>query len=337
MDRNPDAERTLMVRSQICLFVLLGVLLLAQPVSIFIGNSMLQRFEAGNDTRSQWSRYVGQTPAPDVLFVGDSRIRADVDVGAISRSLSQKTGHRVGVAKLGISGAAPAFLDALLYRVAHTQQRPRDVVLAISEYQLNANYNPDPTSDFWQVSSPDVGYLVRAVQLDPNRGRLIRGWFVPVFANAQVIVQGVQCFIQERSGVKVCSQASRFPEDQVMNPVIEDYILGLYRDLHLHDYRLSQAKLAYLSQAIGYLRAAKIRVHLVIMPIYKIDGLNTTGYTKFENAIRRLAAEEGIGLTDLHHQMQADLSRWGDPSHLNHSGASEFGRELAAIPSPYLQ
>jgi hypothetical protein len=149
---------------------------------------------------------------------------------------------------------------------------------------------------------------------------------VPVFANAQVIVQGVQCFIQELGGVKVCSQASRFPEDQVINPVIEDYILGLYRDVHLHDYEVSETKLSYLRQAIGYARAAKIRVALVIMPVYKIDALNPVGYGKFENAIRRLADEEGIDLADLHQQMQGDLSRWGDPSHLNHSG----GRRIRA-------
>jgi len=303
----------------------------AQAVSGAIAESTLRKLESGQDTGSQWRRYEAAPKGMDILFVGDSRVRADVDIDAIDRQLSAKSGRSVHGAKLGISSAVPALLDAILYQVAHRSPRPREIVLAVSEYQFNENFNPDPTADFWQITSFDPGYLSIALRLDPNRGRLARGWLVPVFANSPVIVQGVQCLIQNFEGTQLCSQVSRFPEDHLMTADDEHYILGVYRDVDLYRYGFSNTKLSYLRDGIASVRRAGVRVQLVTLPVYKIDAIDPEAYAQFQKQIADLAATAGIDYTDLHNAMQLRPEMWGDPSHLNHRGARELANQLAML------
>jgi hypothetical protein len=334
-DQVPDGkswdDEVLAARARTSLLVLLVTFLLVQPLTIALGSLVAQRLEAGKDTQTQWRQFVGETRPPDVLFIGDSRVRADVDATTISRLLSAHAGHSMRSARLGISGASPAFIDTLLYQVTRAQAKPRRIVLAVSEYEFNANYNPDPSYDLWQISSFDPGFISLAIRRDPNPGRLIRGWLVPAFANAQLITQGAQCVVQRIHGIDLCSQMSRFPEDQVMTPAAEDYILGLYRELHLANYTFSEQKLAYLREALQKASAAGIPVHLVILPVYKIDALNPAAYQRFLAALAELAAQQGVHVTDLHQDMQHDLTFWGDPSHLNHAGAGALASRLAIV------
>ncbi len=324
-------DQRLRASARTSLLVLLVIFLLLQPLCIAIGGVVAQRLEAGRDTQTQWRQFVRDVKPVDVLFIGDSRVRADVDVTTISQLLSSQAGKPVRAAKLGISGASPAFVDMLLYQVTHLRTKPRNIVVAVSEYEFNANYNPDPSYDVWQISSFDPGFVSLAVRRDPNPGRLIRGWLVPAFSNAQLIAQGAQCVVQRIQGAQLCSQASRFPEDQLMTPAAEDYILGLYRDLHLAHYAFSEEKLGYLREALHYARTVGIPVHLVVLPVYKIDGLNPSGYQRFQTEVRHLAVDQGINITDLHQDMQQDLTLWGDPSHLNHAGARELASSLAIV------
>src|SRR6266849_6379900 len=94
------------------------ILVVSQPLSMLVGTSYLERWGSAGNAYNQWSAYRAH-PAPEVLFVGDSRVRLDIDVGALSRTMG------ITVGSIGIDAAKPHLLEALIARIADAPSRPR--------------------------------------------------------------------------------------------------------------------------------------------------------------------------------------------------------------------
>src|SRR5437667_11018791 len=92
------------------LWVLVVVLVVVQPLSMLLGTSYLQRWGSPGNAYNQWTAYRAG-PVPEILFLGDSRVRLDVDTAALARALS------VSVASIGIDAAKPELLEALAERI----------------------------------------------------------------------------------------------------------------------------------------------------------------------------------------------------------------------------
>ncbi len=314
--------------ARVALFVLLAIAILAQPVSSLIAKPTLEWLNTGTDTWTIWASYAA-APAPDVLFVGDSRVRQDVDVAAISRDLSSGQRNKVNVSKLGISNADPTLLDALISRVVHRASRPRTIVLALSEFGFNASYQPDRTADYWQLSyPPDPGFTQVALSHDPNRSRLLAGWAVPFVAHAPILAQGVQCHLHPSPA---CTPGAHIHTDQ-MTQAERDLIIEYYVDLFLFDFQWSATELRDLAAATEQVRAAGMRLAFAILPINGIAEISPPLYSDYLVHMQAAASAQHAPLTDMHAAVtESDWSLWVDPSHLNDNGAAVIAPQLAAV------
>ena len=320
-----DRERVL---AQVALLVLLAIAIVAQPASSVIAKPTLQWLDYGTDTWTIWSDYAA-TSAPDVLFVGDSRVRQDVDVTAISRDLSGGPRHKVRVSKVGISNADPALLDALIYRVLHRPNKPKTIVLGLSEFGFNANYQPDRTDDYWQLSyPPDPGFATVAMSHDPHLMRLLAGWTVPLVAHSPILAQGVQCKLHPSPA---CTQAAHLHTAH-MTQAERDLIIDYFVNLYLLDFQWSPTELRYLASTAEEIRAAGVRLAFVILPINGIAEIFPTLYSDYLIRMHAIASGQHTPLTDMHATVtESDWSLWVDPSHLNDNGATSIAPQLATV------
>lgn len=321
-----DLEKVFAQRS---LVVLLVIALAAQPASSYIAKNVLGHIDQGTDTWSLWSTYASN-PAPDVLFVGDSRVRQDVDTSAIARALSLDSGQPTSVAKIGISNADAAMLDTVVYRVMAASVRPRTVVIAVSEFAFNENYQPDRTADYWQLSSPfDLGFMELALRRDrAHEARLSAGWAVPLVANAPIVAEGVQCWLRPDP---TCTPAAHL-EVSRMSPEERSLVLSYYADLYLRDFVFSAVELADIESAARRVQSGGSHLALVILPVNGIVELDPHLYAEYLVRIQAMAASMRAPLVDMHASVpEADWSLWVDPSHLNRAGAAHIANALAQV------
>lgn len=310
------------------LLVLLAIAVVLQPTAIALGRQTLAALGAGADTYGLWDGYVSRARAPDVLFVGDSRVRADIDTAGIAELLS-KPGD--AVSKLGISNGQPAFLGALVERVLDRPTKPRLVVYGLSEFQFNDRLTLDATADYWAISEPiSVKHIERAITRSTDRGRLLRGWAIPALANDRVLWLGVNCWWERRRAPDACTDPARFAT-HLMTATDEATILEMYRQ-DLRDYQHSTTQEHYLTELITAAQTQGVTVALMIPPVWGIDELYPGLYDAYLARMETIAKRHGVGLLDLHTAIRNDRTSWADPSHLNVVGA----RALAPMLSRFV-
>ena len=311
------------------LWVLGAVLVAVQPLSMLLGTSYLQRWGSPGNAYNQWIAYRDQA-VPEILFIGDSRVRLDVDTDALSRDLSAP------VASIGIDAAKPAILEALAERIADGPTTPRVVVIALSEYQLNASWDQNPesggahTNYFWQISGPpDPRYLAAALRIDPERGRLLAGWTVPLLANYSVIVQGLQCDVAALRHRNDCADEYA-DRDRIMDDSVRQRWEPIVRDGYLGSYAVSSALADAAVNAATTLAAHNIAVRFVILPVYRAERLVPDAYARFREGVSGIAQAAGAQLIDLHALYDDKPELFFDPNHLTRSGARDLATRLVA-------
>lgn len=317
------------IEARRALWVLAGVLLIAQPLSLLLGTSYLQRWGSPGNAYNQWTTYNAH-PTPDVLFIGDSRVRLDIDTNELSRSLS------ASVASIGIDAAKPEFLEALTERIAAAPATPRTVVIALSEYQLNASWDAKAdsgglqTNYFWQISGPpDARYIATALRLDPERGRLLAGWTVPLLANYSVIVEGFRCDIAALRRRNDCADEYT-DRDRVMDEAVRRRWEPIVRDGYLGSYEVSVAQAASAIRAARALLDRGIAVRFVILPVYRAEALAPAAYARFRERAASIASAVGARFIDLHSTYDDRPEIFFDSNHLTRRGARELAGVLAS-------
>ena len=310
--------------TKLTIAVILAALVALQLASVPLGHYYASRIEGiapGSVTYVQWSDYTAEAKAPDVLFVGDSRAFTDVDETELAALMNASQSTHLRVGKFGINGADAAVLEALIYRVMSRPSHPRLIVYALAEFQFNANYGRDFTSDYWQMSDPpDSGYLGEALRLDADRGRFIRGLLAPAIANLPLITQGVACDIGRIRPVPGC----RFGGTQ--NPTA---FRAEFKQTYLHDFQYSDQEERYVSEAIARIREPGTVVAFVIFPTDGIDTVDPAAYATFQGRTAALAARENVPMLDMHADVPDQPGLWADLLHLTKTGRALITQKLA--------
>lgn len=307
--------------------IFVATLIAAQPLSMLLGTSYLQRWGSPGNAYNQWTAYLSR-PAPDVLVIGDSRVRLDVDASALSRAIGAR------VSTIGIDAVKPVFLEGLIERVVASPAGPREVVIALSEYQLNATWGADAASGgpqtnyFWQVSGPiDPSYLVTAIRDDEERGRLVAGWAVPLFANYAVIVGGVRCDLAalRRRTDCVDDYADR---DRIMDAATLARWGPITRDGYLGRFSPATDQANAILRTAARLRDRGIAVRFLVLPVYRVEALAPDAYKAFVAVARDLALRAGTNLIDLHSRYDDRADLFFDPNHLTRAGSAQLVEQL---------
>lgn len=332
-------------RATAALLVLLVLLIAGQFAGVSLAHSYAYRISGVASTYWQWSNYLAN-PA-DVLFVGDSRAREDVDTAAIQSAVWADLGKRLSVGKLGFDSAEPRDLLGMMYRVTNLARRPKVVLYAFSEYQFSG-YTSDPTYDFWSMVAPfDPGFIHLTFDIDVgNQQRLLTGFVSPLNANLTVLETGAPCtvhdlkrFLAEHSPLKLsgaldalgyCDTPPGFAQ-LTMTPQSRDVVYAQYRQIFADNYSFSETQASYVKQAVAMARAAGIQVAFFVPPEYHFEDLNPAAYMDFQSRTTQLASEMGVKRYDFHTEFGNSPELWSDPAHLNRAGTAAFVPQLAAM------
>ncbi|HEY1421097.1 MAG TPA: hypothetical protein VGG90_10355 [Candidatus Dormibacteraeota bacterium] len=340
------------------LIILAALAVLIQPVSIPAGHYLYSRLESGTDIYSQWRAYAS-APAPDILFLGPSESRTDVDVGGLSSDLSSLAGRRVSVKAMGIGAAQPALLDIVMYRVMAQTTRPKVVVLTLEAPMFNANAvcrecGRDPlTSDIWQLSSTiDPGYYSLAFQNDPNRAELATGLALPSIAyypsigalecpivnRMRRLFQAARPMPWELQQATPCEVGAAARPNHEMTAAQADGLVAVYQADFVAHYSLSDQLMADERDMVGRARAGGAQVVFLEPPFHSsIRSSDAAAAGQFPGAARALAQVLAVPVVDLGAAVPDDPQLWFDPLHLNVKGARLFAPLLAQTLNPQLK
>ena len=322
----------------IVIVALVAFNVIAYPLGLFSLGQLLE-----GSTAAEWQKYVAGT-APDVLFLGDSRTRLDIQAPQFTAALSQLERRPIRVGRIGISSGRPEFFEAVAYRVMALPVRPKAVVIGLSEWQFNATYGVDFSSDYWQLSWPvDPGYLKFSYLLDGETRRpgLTRDYLLPGLVDAHVMGEEARCLIlnplpktllaKQAEWTGQTCQTAGDDVNSVMDDAMEKEIRDAYQGAHLNNYRVSQEELRHLSNVVARFRDAGIRVTFVNLPMYFIETINPAAYVLFNSAINEFSNDLGVPFLDLHEEMRSNRADWRDPSHLTRSGALKWTPHFADV------
>ena len=324
------------IQARRSLLLLAAMLVVAQPLSALAGRHYLASWGSAGNPYNQWSAYA-DGPAPEVLYLGDSRVREDVDADEIARVLSAASPGSRPVASIGIDAAKPTFLRAVAEQVRSMPRPPRVVVLAVSDFQLNASWDRSgdsggsQTNYFWQLGSPfDPGYAATALNMDDERGRLLAGWAVPLLANYPVIVSGARCDLSAFRGQITCVD-----EYRDRSRVMDDDALARWRRIiaeqYLGNFAASDRQIGAMESTIRDLKESGVAVRVVVLPVYRVEEIDAVAFKTYMSAVEVLASSSGVELTDLHSLFDATPAYFADPNHLNARGSKAIAPYLAGI------
>jgi hypothetical protein len=344
----PDLER----RARAALLVLVVVAVAIQPIAVQVANYSLRNVYAGTDTHSQWT-YYRTHPVPEVLFIGPSNARMDVDVTLLTRILSSRAGRHVSVGKLGISAEQPTFLEALTYRVMNLPSRPRLVVFTVAAAMFNPTFHCPAcvssdllTLDLWQISEPfDAGFMKLAAALDPRWPWLLTGWVLPAVGYYPQEAAAVQCPVVKAGrhlyrGWQVqpppvlvqptaCDLGVHPLPDEVMSTQKRAAVNELYLSQFVGNYQFSPVLAERFRHVVSIARKAGARAMLATLPEFGLSDVAPAAHAKFWVGITALTDELSIGHVNLSSALNDQPDLWTDPMHLNLSGAARLAPALA--------
>lgn len=342
-------------RARQSLRALVAIVILSQPVGPSLDAWAVTRLQDGADIGAQWAHYRSE-PIPDVLFIGPSNARTDVDTVEISRLLSQRRGRVIRVGKLGATAESPAFMDALLYRVLELPKRPSMIVISVAAPLFNRGFRCPRclkrllAVDLFQISQPyDATFMARAWSLaGEERDLLALAWFLPTIAGVPVVTAAARCDLTDAgrwlarkvrptvplflSAPTPCELGAHPSSTDQWAQTDEQIRLGLeeqYQTEVMHDYSFSTDQANHLMTMVGMTRASGATVSFLQYPHYWLEDLAPQGEQIFQAHIRDLAADVGVPMFNFSTRLRSDESLWADPLHLNGRGATALAPMLA--------
>jgi len=338
------------------LWILAMVILIVQPASIPIGHWLNSVARTGTDPHSVWERYASN-PVPDVLLIGASSARADIDEPALASELSNAAGRNITVEKMGFAGQTPLFLDALMYRIMERPQHPAVIIVVVVGPELNAECTVCVSSFYrgvWDISDlSDPGFVRRALELSPNPAWLATGWALPAIDYYPSLV-AVQCLAYDYARAGAAATIGRVPV-QLQNPTNceltipykwtsqttmtqSDYEASIqnYRGF-TRDFHVSSETVASFGDMVQRARAAKTKIAFLQIPIHPvIRSLFPAESQKSTQQLNELASTFNVDVVDLSDAVPDDPTLWVDTMHLNKLGADYFAPRLATALTPIL-
>jgi lysophospholipase L1-like esterase len=337
------------------LAVVLALLALAQPLGVVLGDAGLKATYGGADLHSQWQAYISH-PAPDVLFLGSSDMRTDVDRALVAAGLTAAAGHPITVGALGAAAEVAEYMYALTYRVMERPSHPRLLVLSTNAPLFKPSYDCDycrrgvrdqVTQDLWQISDPfDPGFARVALRVSPNPGELVKGYVLPAYAYYPQAMVLAQCSaidtgrrltaatgVSEPEVLKADSPcqlgAHPLPEER-LTPETLAWWRKLFDTGFLNNYSFSDAKTAWFREMVALARGRGAAVVFMQAPYYRMRDVSPEVQDLFAARIVQFAAEQRVPYINLLTRLNDDVNLWADPLHLNRWGAAEFAPDLVA-------
>jgi hypothetical protein len=343
-------------RARMALAILALGLVLAQFISAPIGQRLNSVVKSGTDPYSLWQNYAAN-PVPDVLVIGASTARTDVDEPALATELSSVAGHPVTVEKMGFAGQTPRFLDALMYRIMKRQQHPKLIVVAVAGPELNEGCKDclaAVTGGLWDISDlTDPGFMQLALNIAPDPARLVAGWALPSLAYYHSII-ALQCIAVGYGRSAAKAVAGKIPV-QLQNPTLCEGLaaykwgrqpamtssdfegsIANYRGFTV-DYHVSSQTASSVADLLSRARSGGTNVVFVQTPLNPgLRDLFPDSVKASQEQLGLLASTLNAGVVNLTQAVPDDATLWVDGLHLDRAGADFLGPELARQLVPYL-
>lgn len=344
--QNPTRTRFL---AKLTLIGFLLSFVLFQVASAELDYAFVQQSGGGWDLHSLWTSYLKEKP--EVLFVGDSRTRQDVDVAQVSELLSAQAGRRVTVGKIAISNGQPGTMAAVMFRLSTLPHPPRAVIWNVSEYAFNENFPLYGTnSDILSMNDPfDPAYMLYSYSIDPQRDRLLRDYALPMEAYAPDLAQGSRCtlltlrtdfrvlvkipFLDPSVDPAMCHGAPYTDGlvDIVMTDTTKAATYERYRNEVINSWSFSRRQEGLLADGISRARRAGIKVALWVPPTFHLDAQAPSIYIDYLGRVSAVASNQSVPLVDLHNELTDHSDWWWDTGHLNRIGAHALAPKVAEI------
>jgi hypothetical protein len=327
-----------------------------QPISVPIGQWLSAKAKYGTDINSVWQNYIS-TPAPDVLFLGASWARADIDEGRVAAELSKVAGHPVTVGKMGFAAQGPPFIDAVMYEIMKRSSRPKLVVVTLQAPDLNggcASCVASVTDGLWQMTDlGDPGWVQLALHNDSEPARLVAGWALPSLAYYPSL-QALQCIGVEYGRSAAQTLLGRVPgllsaptacertvpylwTRQAAMTNAEDQAVVYAYEGFLSQYSVSAQSVSSLEDLVSRARAKGTDVAFLQPPLHSdIRSIGPLANAAFEAEAQQLESRSQVNVIDLSASVPDDPTLWVDPLHLDIGGADYLAPRLAAALGPHL-
>jgi hypothetical protein len=354
-DLGPATPKALRISRRALAILVVGIVVV-QLISAPIGHRLNYIARSGTDIYTLFQRYLSE-PVPDVLVIGASPARTDIDEPVLKAQLSNVLGRTVTVEEMGFAGENAQFLDAVMYRVMERKPHPKLVVVTLVGADLNQSCELCTVSvngGLWNITDlTDPGFLQLAVRQSPSPGWLVAGWVLPIFAYYSSII-GLQCVAVDWARTASKTFAGKVPI-QLQNPTSceslvaykwgkqatmdnSDYLgsLQTYR-LSMANYNVSPQIESSFVDLVHRAQAGGSRVLFMEPPLQAgLRNAFPTDITASDAAVRSFAATLGVNVVDLTTAVPDEPNLWVDAIHLDRAGADYFANTLAPQLAPAL-
>ncbi|HZQ49642.1 MAG TPA: hypothetical protein VFB69_04975 [Candidatus Dormibacteraeota bacterium] len=341
----PAALRT----SRRALAIMAVGIVIVQLISAPIGHRLDAIAHTGTDVYSLWEKYVTH-PVPDILILGASPARTDVDEGILSGDLTALIGRPVRAETMGFPGENPLFLDALMYRIMKRTPHPKLIALTTIGPDLSENCflcNVAVNPGLWDISDlTDPGFVQLALHVSPNPSWLAIGWALPVFAYYSSLI-ALQCVAYDAGRSVSTKVIGRIPR-QLQNPTpcetLAAYKWGTQSTMtpgdftgSLDTYRIGMLKYdvspriySSVADMIARARAGGSKVVFLRPPLHPALLASFPGQVQTsKQSVDAIAGQLNLNVIDFSDAMPYDPNLWVDALHLDRQGAGVFAPQLA--------
>jgi hypothetical protein len=331
-------------------------MILIQLISAPIGHRLNSVVWSGTDAYSVWQHYASN-PVPEVLVIGASTARTDIDEAKVTAELSTAAGRPVTFEKVGFGGQTPLFLDALMYRIMKRSPQPKLIAVVTVGPELNAACTDcllSVNSGLWDITDlTDAGFVRMALSVSPNPAWLLAGWAFPVLAYYPSLI-AMQCLVFDAGRAGATAVLDRVPQ-QLQNPTVCEETVP-YKQAHraamtssdyertienygkyMRDYQISPEARSSLTDIVRRARGGGTNIVFVETPRHPEIGSRFPGaIAASQQQLLSLASSLKTGVLDLSDSVPDDPSFWVDGVHLSRAGANYFGPQLARALAPNL-
>ncbi len=354
-DLGPPTPVALRVSRRALALMLIGIVVV-QLISAPIGHRLDAIAHTNTDVYSLWEKYMSH-PVPDVLVIGASPARTDVDEPGLSAALTKSMGRPIVVESMGFPGENPLFLDAVTYRIMKRTPHPKLIVLTtvgpdLNQYCFLCTVAVNP--GLWDISDlTDPGFVQLALHVSPNPAWLAIGWTLPVFAYYSSVI-ALQCVAYDRGRAlskallgRVVRQlqnptpceslaAYKWGTQSTMTPGDFTGALDTYKQ-GMDDYVVSPQILSSLRDIVTRARAGGSNVVFFRPPLHPaLLAAYAPQVQTSKASVDAIASSLNIGVIDFSGAMPYDPNLWVDALHLDREGAGVFAPQLAQALAPVL-
>lgn len=325
----------------IIVFSTLGLFIVANIVTLIIEPWLMEsRMYAQFQNIPFALRTLNSNPAPNVVFIGTSRVAQGLDPAIAEREVNQATGKKIVSLNLGIAGSDTEVNYLLLKNILKDGRKPDVIVYGLTETELldkrvsfgELDYAKDTLlrlDDFGSYAGQNVieqtSFLLKQV--------------FPLYRDKNLIKDSLATrYNQDDPNYKFYTADIPFPKTGFRTfprqLVTQDpqFMLNYYSFLAKSVW--NNEKLDFLDKFVKLAQERNIKVVLLNMPVKKIHVALWKDPAKvalYQNEIKKVADKYKVPLLDLYTTGEELIPQNGfyDTNHFNQTGADVLTKYLA--------